>query len=132
MTQLDLPPLELPEFRARASRDGTGLRVKLDRTADLAARVPLDAFLTRLHAEATRLGIDRVDVDLLDLEFMNSSCFKSFITWVMAIEELAPERQYRVVLHSNPDLHWQERSLDALTRMSDQLVTVVPRAAQPE
>ena len=63
-------------------------------------------------------------IDLRDLEFMNSSCFKSFVSWITDIQELEPAQQYKVRFLSNSKLHWQKRSLHSLRCFAVELITV--------
>ncbi len=39
-----------------------------------------------------------VAIDFTGLEFMNSSCFRSFVARVSDVQDLPPERQYRIRL----------------------------------
>ncbi len=92
--------------------------------ADLRAREPLESLLGRVDAEARRLRVAEVEVDLRDLEFMNSSCFKSFVSWIGRVQDLEPEMQYRIRFVSNPSMHWQQRSLHALRCFAVELVSI--------
>jgi len=62
---------------------------------------------------------------LRQLEFMNSSCFKSFVSWVTDIQELDDAKRYKVRFLSNPTYHWQKRSLHSLRCFAVELITVV-------
>ena len=84
----------------------------------------LDMLLDRIHAESRRLGIKEVQIDLRQLEFMNSSCFKSFVSWITNIQEMDADRQYKVTFLSNPNMHWQKRSLHALSCLANEIVTI--------
>jgi len=79
-----------------------------------------------LHAELSADGIQEMFVDTQNLYFMTSSCLKVLVTWLTSITELDSKKRYRVVFLSNPDLHWQRRSFDALRHIADGLVTVQP------
>ena len=100
------------------------LRVRFSGTADLEAKADLEVFVKGLHAEAVRLGATRVIVDFRELEFMNSSSFKIFVAWLASVQELPPDKQYKIKLRSNPNLHWQRRSLAALSCFAAELVTI--------
>jgi hypothetical protein len=93
-------------------------------TADAAAEAALNELLGRLHNESQRAGAREVVVDLHGLEFMNSSCFKSFITWIVAVRRLPEDQHYRIRFRSNPALHWQKRSLHAISYFGGELVSV--------
>ena len=105
--------------------DGNTVQAWLKGNADYAAVDAIEMLLTRLHAEAHRLGIVEVMVDLRQLEFMNSSCFKSFVSWINDVQQLPEGQRYKVRFRSNPKLHWQKRSLHTLRCFAVELITVV-------
>ena len=102
------------ELTGQASVEDRRIVAVLRGNADHVAVPALESLLARIHVEAQRLAIEEVIIDLRELEFMNSSCFKSFVTWVSDVQELEPPRQYKIVFLSNLQLHWQKRSLHAL------------------
>jgi hypothetical protein len=112
------------DFTASAQHASGVINASLEGTADYAALDALDMLLTRIHTEAKRLGVKEIVVDLRQLEFMNSSCFKSFVSWITEIQEMDAERQYKVRFLSNPKMHWQKRSLHSLRCFAIELVTV--------
>ncbi len=57
---------------------------------------------------------------------MNSSCFKSFVTWIGEVQDLQPDKQYRIHFRSNPEMLWQRRSLHALRCFAVDLITIEP------
>lgn len=113
------------DFAGAAHHENNALTAWLKGNADYAALDALEMLLTRAHSEATRLKVSEMIVDLRQLEFMNSSCFKCFLSWITDIQELEPERQYKVKFLSNPQLHWQKRSLHSLRCFAVELITVV-------
>jgi hypothetical protein len=112
------------DFSASASHEGKTLVLRLAGNADMSAKESLDALLPRMHTEALGLGVAEVAVDFRDLEFMNSSCFKSFVTWISDVQELEAAKQYRIRFLSKPEMHWQRRSLHALRCFAVDLITV--------
>lgn len=113
------------DFSGVTHHDNNVLTSRLKGNADYAALDALEMLLTRSHSEATRLGVKEMVVDLRSLEFMNSSCFKCFLSWITDVQELEPDRQYKVKFLSNPQLHWQKRSLHSLRCFAVELITVV-------
>ena len=126
MSSLQLSKVGDKEFAIEPSLDGERIRVKLVGTADVRALQHLENLAPQLHAEVLRLGMRDVVVDVTTLEFMNSSCMKTFVTWIGLDQQLEPSQQYRIHFVSNPDIHWQRRSLHALSRFAADLVTVEP------
>jgi anti-anti-sigma factor len=104
--------------------DDDVIRVRLAGTADAEAKVDLEVLAKKLHEEAQRLHTTKIVVDLRELEFMNSSCFKAFVHWLTQIQDLEIKQQYRLHFVSNPNLHWQRRSLAALSCFAVDLVTI--------
>lgn len=123
MTEIALPVQQAAELSARLTHMDTALVAKLSGTADLRVTASVEAILTRVHQKAMELGIPEVHVDLRDLEFMNSSCFKSFVSWISEVSDLTAG-QYRIRFLSNPSILWQRRSLHALSCFAAELVTI--------
>jgi|tagenome__1003787_1003787.scaffolds.fasta_scaffold20400143_2 hypothetical protein len=101
------------------------IRVRFSGTADLETTASLAAFLTRLHDEVIRTAARTVVFDFTALEFMNSSCFKCFVTWIAGLDKPA-RASLSIRFLSNAGHVWQRRSLDALHRFAPDLVTVEP------
>jgi len=119
---LEVPPIATDDFKAETSFDGQQVSLKLVGNADIRAMFPLESLLKRLESEVDRVRVREVVVDLRNLEFMNSSCFKSFVSWLSDLQELPAEEVYMVRLKSDPEKHWQKRSLSALSCFAVDLV----------
>lgn len=119
-----VPEIAGAMFAATSSFDGRTLTVRLSGNAELEAWSALDALLPRVHAEAIRAATAEVVIDFTGLEFMNSSCFRSFVTWLSDVQDLPPEQQYRIRLVSNATILWQRRSLHALKYFANDLVRI--------
>ncbi len=121
--------LQLPKpsgglLTAYASHAGDAIAVQLAGTADSETRSELDAYIKQLHGESVRLAVSMVEIDMRQLEFMNSSCFKIFVAWLAQLRDLEAAKQYRILIRSNPNLLWQRRSLAALSCFAVDLVTI--------
>jgi hypothetical protein len=121
---LELPDLKKSVMSVAGGVDGNVITVQFVGTADTEARAELDTYVKQLHVEAVRLAVANVVVDLRELEFMNSSCLKIFVAWLAQLRDLAPDKQYRIQIRSNPNLLWQRRSLAALSCFAVDLVTI--------
>jgi hypothetical protein len=82
----------------------------------------LAEYLKRVQEEATRLSVQEVRCDFRKLVFMNSSCFKSFVVWIDHVKN-APVA-YKINFLTDPNLHWQRRSLEALRRLAMNIVSI--------
>jgi hypothetical protein len=76
------------------------------------------------HARARAEKASEVVVDIKQLEFMNSSCFKKLVTWLDWVQELNESDRYRIRFRSSEAVHWQRRSLQALQCFAVDLVSV--------
>jgi hypothetical protein len=98
--------------------------IKFAGNADMAAVATLAAYLRLVHREAQSLQVKEVTFDLKELYFMNSSCFKSFVTWIDLVSSGSTDGLYRIKFLGNAKLHWQRRSLEALRCLAQDVVTV--------
>lgn len=121
MGELSLGTVEQSSFGIGANLEGRSLTLSLRGSSDLEAIEPLGDYLERTSSEAQRLGIETVIFDFRDLEFMNSSCFKAFVTF---IERAKEAKGISIVFRTDPRHYWQRRSLEALRRLAMGLVTI--------
>jgi len=117
-------PIQSAELNATVTVVDHALLVRLTGTADLRVTETVEKLLGAVHQQATSGHLEQVKVDLRGLEFMNSSCFKSFVTWISQVQELAESAQYRILFFSNPAILWQRRSLNALSCFAAHLITI--------
>jgi hypothetical protein len=120
----DLPEISSSTFSAASSFENEALSVRFTGNADLAAKNALELLLPRVHSEALRVRTPEVVIDFTGLEFMNSSCFRSFVSWLSDVQDLPTHQQYRIRLISNSAMLWQRRSLHALKCFADDLIRI--------
>jgi len=124
VTSSNLPAIEVTELRASTSASGERLTVALDGTADLRAQEQLGNFLQEVDRCARARKTPEVIVDFRKLEFMNSSCFKAFVSWIGRLQELEANEQYKIRFLSDQRMLWQRRSLHALSCFAVDLITI--------
>ena len=112
------------DFAAQATASDRRIQVSLTGTADLSVKCQLDRFLRDIHSEAQRCLAEEVTVDVRQLEFMNSSCLKSFVWWIGAVQEQVGDGRYRIVFVSSPTVYWQRRSLNALACLANEIISI--------
>lgn len=116
-------------FRGKLMRYPAGLRLHLEGT--LSHEEPqalLDPFFRQVHEQAVQAQAREVVVDFLNLEFMNSSSFKSLITWISAVQNAPARDQYRIVFSITRTRRWQATSIHALRCFALDLVGSVDAA----
>jgi len=124
MSQASIPAIRESDFSASARVDGAKVETTLTGNADLNVKSQLDGFLLSLHQHALGDSVSEVVVDVRNLEFINSSCLKAFVTWISSVQAQPINGQYRIVFLSSPRLHWQRRSLHALSCFANDLVSI--------
>ncbi len=117
-------PIQSAELNATVTVVDQALVIRMTGTADLRVTDTIEKLLSAVHQQATTNHVGEVKVDLRNLEFMNSSCFKSFVSWISQVQELAETAQYRIHFFSNPAILWQRRSLNALSCFAAHLITI--------
>lgn len=111
-------------FKAKASLEEGQIVAELTGTADIPARSALQKFLGELGDEAARHAVSKVVIDLYEVEFMNSSCFKDFVTWINRAQGEDGTPNYQIHFLSSAEMHWQKRSLHALQSFAPDVVSI--------
>lgn len=125
MLTLGLAPLVHTGFQLTPRLEEGGLVVTFSGNGDMSAVEALGRYLKQVHQEAVSHKVNDVSFDFRDLYFMNSSCFKAFVTWIDQASRGDPH-SYHIRFLTNPRLHWQRRSLEALRCLSPNVVRVEP------
>ena len=120
---MTISEIESPDLRTETVVGTDRVSFRLVGSAESEAMKPLDAYLKSIHAVAAPAKLP-VTVDLRALEFMNSSSFKAFVTWVRLLQDMPQEEQYPIKLVSDSKKHWQERSLAALACFAVDLIQI--------
>jgi len=124
MSPLETLSVDTKDLCVRASSVGAGcLELALTGTAETPAVDVLKTLVRRLQEHAQHTKLSEVVVNLRQLEFMNSACFKTFVTWLGELREAHGGAQYRIHFVSDRNKHWQRRSLGALQCFAPSLVT---------
>ena len=122
MSALELRPIELEGFSVVPSLESETLRVVFTGTGNLDAVASLGALLPKVHQRAVQHGVVEVQFDFCALQFMNSSCFKAFVTFIDNANTVAAG--YRIRFITTSKHYWQRRSLEALRRLAMGVVLI--------
>jgi anti-anti-sigma factor len=113
---------------AEGAAVGDLVEVRMRGSAELGSKATLDEFLADVF-EASH-GRREVVVDIRKLEYMNSSALKSLLAWIVRVRDLPEPRRHKIRFLSNPELHWQQRSLHSLVSMCGEVLEVEEREEQ--
>jgi hypothetical protein len=125
MQSIGLVPLVQDAFSLKPELREGSLVINVAGNGDMAAVEGLSLYLKQVHTVITDLSMTEVEFDFRDLYFLNSSCLKSFVTWIRSMVEGGSAAAVHVCFITNPKLYWQRRSLEALQRLAPGVVRVV-------
>lgn len=83
--------------------------------------------LIKLHEAVRGAGVRHVELEVHDVEYMNSSGLKSFMVWFLAAAN-AREGRYQIDVVFDPGRSWQQLSFHPMERLAPNTVKLVPRA----
>lgn len=84
----------------------------------------LDPYLAQINDKAIAEGISSVKCNLQELEFLNSNGIKSIVNWILKIKSMPADEQYKVILITSQAYTWQRSSVNVLSLMAPEIVTV--------
>jgi len=112
------------DLKTETDMTASALTVKMTGSAETGVVTELDGFLKRLHQSAVATKVPEVVIDMRALEFMNSSCFKQFVSWINVLQESPAENHYKVRFIADENKRWQNRSLSALVCFAVDLIRI--------
>jgi hypothetical protein len=125
------PELQLPAAEpgrlactTQSAMDNQRLMLSFSGSGEIGDQEPLTAFLKQVHAFALEKKSERVTISFEQLQFMNSSCFKGFVTWFALLAAIKPPAsRYQVHFMMNPSRRWQRASVSALACFAPEIVS---------
>lgn len=84
--------------------------------------VLLNPFWNNIDEELRRRAIRRVEVDLRDLNFMNSSGILTLVRWITKARSHPRESGYTLVLQYDRNVTWQRTSIPTLAKLAPAVV----------
>jgi hypothetical protein len=124
MQTLGLKEIQIPDCGTVTTCDGSSITVQMKGNWDMNAVAPLDEFTRALEKEAERLQVAQVVMNWTEVEFINSSCLKSFARWVGSLSRPPQAQKYTLEFFTNHA--WQRRSLEALKALGRDKVLIKP------
>ncbi|HEY2324121.1 MAG TPA: hypothetical protein VGJ82_14785 [Thermoanaerobaculia bacterium] len=123
MSEAAFNPLSAEGLSITPQPSGEVLRVKM--TGAVEMRDPgelLNPYWTGLDEAARAKNLKRVEVDLRDVNFMNSSGILTLVRWITKAKTHAPDQAYKLVLQYDRNVTWQRTSIPTLAKLAPQIV----------
>ncbi len=119
----ELNTLKVDTLIVTPKQEGAVLRVVM--TGAVEMRDPggvLNPFWSRVDEELKARGLKRVEVDLRDLNFMNSSGILTLVRWITKAKSHGPDAAYQLVLQYDRNVTWQRTSIPTLAKLAPNVV----------
>lgn len=119
----DLNTLKADTLTVTPMMDGGILRLVMSGAVEM--RDPggvLNPYWTRVDDMARAQQMKRVEVDLRDLNFMNSSGILTLVRWITKAKTHALEESYQLVLQYDRNVTWQRTSIPTLAKLAPNVV----------
>lgn len=119
----ELSSLKIDTLTVTPKQDGPVLRVAM--TGAVEMRDPggvLNPFWSRVDEDLKARGTKRVEVDLRDLNFMNSSGILTLVRWITKAKSHPPEDAYQLVILYDRNVTWQRTSIPTLAKLAPNVV----------
>jgi hypothetical protein len=124
-TQGFVPPLNVDTLTILPLVDGDTLRVAMSGAVEM--RDPgevLNPYWTLVDEEALRRNLKSVELDVRDLNFMNSSGILTLVRWITRCKS-HDSNSYHIVLRYDHNVTWQRASIPTLAKLAPNMVDSV-------
>jgi hypothetical protein len=82
----------------------------------------LNPYWNMIDEEARRRKLKRVEVDMRDLSFMNSSGILTLVRWITKAKSHPATDAYQLVLKYDRNVTWQRTSIPTLAKLAPNIV----------
>jgi len=82
----------------------------------------LNPYWNGVDEAARAKKLKRVEVDLRDVNFMNSSGILTLVRWITKAKAHAADQAYTLVLQYDRNVTWQRTSIPTLAKLAPQIV----------
>ena len=117
-----IPPLKVDTLTILPLLDGDTLRVAMSGAVEM--RDPgdvLNPYWTLIDEEALRQNLKVVELDVRDLNFMNSSGILTLVRWITRCK-VARRTAISLVLQYDRNVTWQRSSIPTLAKLAPNVV----------
>jgi hypothetical protein len=116
-----VPPLKVDTLTILPLLDGDTFRVAMSGAVEM--RDPgdvLNPYWTLIDEEALRHNLKTIELDVRDLNFMNSSGILTLVRWITRCKSRM--NGYRLVLRYDHNVTWQRASIPTLAKLAPNMV----------
>lgn len=82
----------------------------------------LNPYWNRIDDEVRERSLKRVELDLRDLSFMNSSGILTLVRWITRVKSHGGNDAYQLILRYDRNVTWQRSSVPTLAKLAPRVV----------
>jgi hypothetical protein len=119
-----IAPLEVEGVSVVPQLQGAVLHLRIAGAVEM--RDPGDAlnpYWNMVDEEARRRKLKQVELDVRDLNFMNSSGILTLVRWITRAKSHSAGDSYQLVLRYDRNVTWQRTSIPTLAKLAPSIVT---------
>lgn len=123
MTTESLPPLKTEGLHIVPQIGGDAIRLVMWGAVEM--REPgdlLNPYWAAVDQQTRSRAAKRVELDLRDLNFMNSSGILTLVRWITRLKSHPPGEGYQLVLQYDRNVTWQRTSIPTLAKLAPNVV----------
>ena len=123
MNEITIQPLSAEGISIAPHVTEDALRLRMSGAVEM--RDPgdlLNPYWSSIDEQARARGIRRVELDLRDVNFMNSSGILTLVRWITKAKAHGPESAYELVLRYDRNVTWQRTSVPTLAKLAPKVV----------
>ena len=125
MSTIQMEELQLEKVKLHIEDEGGVPCLKIDGEIDMEdPGEEVSPYLEKLHETILEAGLKEVHVDFTSLGFMNSSGLKCFVSWIMQLNDVDEDEEYKIIIKYLEDVTWQSSSLPVLHDLSPDLIEI--------
>jgi len=84
----------------------------------------LNPYWDRINGEVIKRHLKRVEVDLRELDFMNSSGILTLVRWIARVRTQPAESAYQILIRHDRNVTWQRTNVPVLAKLAPSVVLV--------
>jgi len=118
-----MTPLYAEGLNIVPSYEGKTMRIRMSGAVEM--RDPgelLTPYWNKVDEKAVQQSIRRIEVDMRDLNFMNSSGILTLVRWITKAKTHSTDNAYQLVLQYDRNVTWQRTSIPTLAKLAPDVV----------
>jgi len=127
MKSLNIPEFVDDKCSIKVTDDDNENEIKVKFAGKISARNPneiFDPFFESLAQKLQENNIKHINLDTIELEYINSSAIRMFIDWINSVKKLPIDKRCNIKFLYNANSPWQESTFSMFFRTFSEIVSL--------